>query len=101
MAANIYAVSVEYIQGPLTASVPLDTQVVEVAFLPVTQPVPDDTTSWITAAWVGNAGLTRSWEILVGPGTTAVLPAGKYTVFSRVHDTPEVPVRKHDTLTVS
>lgn len=98
MAATLYSVSTEYLHAPITASVTLDQQTIEVAF--VTGTAPDDQTSWVTAEWEGDAGTTRTWRVLVGPGTTSPLPAGSYTVFSRLTDSPEEVVRKHDTLTI-
>lgn len=100
MAATIPAVSTEYLHGPVTANVTLDAQVVEVAFVTPSSAVPDASTSWITAAWEGSPGLTRTWRVLIGPSTTAPLAAGAYGVWVRVHDTPEIPVRKHDVLTI-
>ena len=100
MAATIPAVSTEYLHGPVTASVTLDTQVVEVAFVTPSTAVPNDATSWVTAEWEGGANTTRTWRVLIGPGTPAPLAAGAYSVWVRIHDTPEVPVRKHDTLTI-
>lgn len=100
MAATIPAVSTEYLHGPVTANVTLDTQVVEVAFVTPSSAVPDSSTAWVTAEWEGDPGTTRTWRVLIGPATTSPLAAGSYAVWVRVHDAPEIPVRKHDILTV-
>lgn len=100
MAATIPAVSTEYLHGPVTANVALDTQVVEVAFITPSSATPNDTTSWVTATWEGGAATTRTWRVLIGPGTPAPLAVGSYGVWVRITDTPEVPVRKHDVLTI-
>lgn len=101
MAVTIPAVSKEYLKGAVTASVALDTQAVEVAFLPTSQAAPDGATSWIAAAWDGVAGTTRSWRLLIGPGTAAALSPGQHAVWVRVTDVTEQPVRKHDTVTIT
>lgn len=100
MAATIPAVSTEYLHGPVTASATLDTQTVEVAFVTPASAVPSDATSWITATWEGGAATTRTWRVLIGPGSAAPLAAGSYGVWVRITDTPEVPIRKHDILTI-
>ena len=100
MAATIPAASTEYLHGLVTASVPLDTQVVEVAFITPSGSNPDDTTAWITAAWTGTAANQRTWQLLIGPGSATPLAVGSYGVWCRVHDDPEIPVRKHDVLTI-
>lgn len=100
MAATIPAVSKEYLHGTVTASVALDTQGVHVAFLDKSA-VPDDETAWIEAEWEGDVGKTRSWRLLIGPSTTAALTKNTYSVWVKVTDTDEVPVRKHDVLTIT
>lgn len=100
MAVQIPAVSKEYLHGTITASVDLDEQTIEVAALSKGTAAPDDDTTWIAATWTGDAGKSRVWELLIGPGTSMALQPGSYVVWARVTDTPEVPVRKHDTLTI-
>lgn len=99
MAATVSAASKEYIHGPVTASVVLDTQTVEIAFTAKTASV-DDTTAWVPAEWEGDPGTTRSWRLLIGPGTATPLSPGVYQVWVRVTDVTEAPVRKHDLLTI-
>lgn len=101
MAVTVPAVSKEYLKAPVTASVELDTQTVEVAFLPTAQTAPDGTTSWLAAEWAGGPGTTRDWRILIGPGTTAELGTGQHAVWVRVTDVTETPIRKHDTITIT
>lgn len=101
MAATIPAVSTEYLHGPVAASVPLDTQTVEVAILPKGQVAPDDTTVWTPAEWTGDVGTSRTWRLLIGPGTQLPLTPDTYTVWVRITDSPEIPVRKHDSLTIN
>lgn len=100
MAATIPAVSTEYLHGPVTASVTLDAQPIQVAFVTPASATPSDTTAWVGAEWEGTAGTTRTWRVLIGPGTSSPLAAGTYAVWMKLTDTPEIPVRKHDTLTI-
>lgn len=93
MAVQIPAVSTEYVHVPVTASVLLDTQAVELAFLTTTQP-PDDATTWVSATWQGDPDKNRTCRVLVGPATPTPLAPGTITVWVRVHDTPEIPVRQ-------
>lgn len=95
------AMSKEYLHGVVVSNVSLDAQPVEVAILgPAASP--DGSTTWYVAEWEGDAATTRSWRLLVGPTTTVALTPGVYSVWYRVTDVTETPVRKHaDTLTVS
>jgi hypothetical protein len=83
--------SVEYLYADVTADRELDSQPVEMAV--DTNPASAD---WAEATWVGDPGLTRSCRILLD-GTLA---AGKYSVYVRITDTPEVPVVKAGVLRV-
>ena len=47
MAATIPAASTEYLHGLVTASVTLDTQAVEVAFVTPSNAFPTDATAWL------------------------------------------------------
>lgn len=98
MAATIPAVSIEYLHVPVTASVLLDAQTVE---LTVLTGAPDETTSWIAATWTGDAATTRTARLLIGPGTQVPLATGTWQVWVRVTDTPEVPVRSAGTLKIT
>lgn len=101
MSATIPSVSKEYLKAPLIADVELDAQTVEVAFLLGTTTKPDGSTTWLPAEWTGPVGTTRSWRILIGPGTTAALAVGDYAVWSRTTANPEAPARKHGNLKVT
>lgn len=101
MAATILSTTKEYVHGPWTATVVIDAQPIVVAFIQPVTAEPDDQTGWLPAEWEGDPGMARSWRVLVGPGTAAALAPGQYMTFSRLTDSPEVPVRKHDILTVT
>lgn len=75
--------SKEYLYVDLTADQSLVDQTVEVA---ITTGVADAV--WQPAEWQGQAGLSRSARILLD-GTLA---AGRYNVFVRLTDLPEVPI---------
>ena len=67
---------------------------VEFAFTaPATDPAPGD---WKTGSWDGTEprppGSAYIAHCLVGPGGTVELPVGRYTMWVRVTDNPEVPV---------
>ncbi len=89
-------VSSIYIQASLTANVVLDTQVVEAVFLPGNQK-PTASTVWATAAWTGDPGMTRSFQVMIGPGSDSHLTPEPelWTLFSRVHDDPQLVVTEH------
>jgi hypothetical protein len=70
------------------------TDVVEFAFTPVGNRLPD---TWFTGSWDGTQPVpgTTAYraQVLVGPGSSGpVLAVGKYQVWIRVTDSPEVPV---------
>lgn len=90
--ASIPAVSVEYVHVPITSDTTLDEQVVELAFIKTGTPSAD--TEWFAAEWEDTAALERTCRLLVGPGTGVVLAAGSWTVWVRVTDSVEVPVRE-------
>ncbi len=98
MPAVLPASSVEYVRVPVTASVTLDLQTVEMALTPRTATglPPETPVSWLAAQWVGDAGLTRSCRTLIGP-----LTPGAYDCWVRVTDTPEIPVRVAGTVTAT
>jgi hypothetical protein len=95
---KIPAVSVEYVHVPVTSDVQLDTQAVQIVFLGATAS-PTDATTWNDAEWEGSAGTTRSARILIGTGSdVGELAAGTWSVWVKVTDTPEVPVRSAGTI---
>lgn len=73
----------EYLYVTVTANATLDTQPIAVSF---------DKTNWITASWVGTAGTTRKARVLV---SDLNLPAkGSASVYVKITNMPEIPVRK-------
>ena len=68
---------------------------VEMAFVTTGEP---GNTDWHTASWE-NDGATHYARILVGPAGVA-LPIGKYGVWVRVTDLPEIPVRNAGKLVI-
>lgn len=73
----------EFLYADVTADVTLDAQVVEIG---VGRTVTDAT--WLAAGWQGDAGTTRSARALLD-GTLAL---GKWSVFVRITDNPEIPI---------
>lgn len=72
--------TVEYLDVTLTADVNL-TGTVEFSL--------DRGATWLTAAWIGSAGTTRTARYLL---TTATLHKTNYAVWVRLSDSPEVPI---------
>jgi len=93
------ALSLEFVSVAVTAKTagtPVNPtgDTVEFAFTPVTaKPAAGD---WKTGTWDGTQPQTPGnayiAHCLVGPGGTVALAAGKYTMWVRVTDNPEVPV---------
>jgi hypothetical protein len=77
----------------------LSAQPVLIAVQPV-RVVPNGSTTWRTATWVGAAGTARAARILIGPSTPNVIPVGEYDVWSKVTDNPEIPETFHGRLTI-
>ena len=101
--ASLSALSLEYLRYQVTANVlgvpytpTADT--VQFAF-PATGVAPS---SWFSGSWETVGGSTYFARCLVGPsGGVVTLAAGNYDVYIKITDSPEVPVRKVGTLTVS
>lgn len=57
---------------------------------------------WITGAWEPNPvqGVWYNAKCLIGPGSSTVLTAGTYTVWIKITDDPEIPVRQSGTITI-
>lgn len=83
--------SIEYLYADVTSDIALDQQAVEIAIAPTVQ-----TAVWLTAAWTGDAGNDRTCRVLLD-GTLA---AGKYMIFVKIHDNPEIPIIKAGSLKV-
>lgn len=84
--------TVEYLTGTVTADLPIgDDDAIAISF---------DRTTWLTAEWVGGAGTSREWRILLG-GTTP-LPSERWsTVYVKVTDSPEAPILEAGLLIIS
>lgn len=93
------ALSREFVAAAITATaagvtVNPTSDVVEFAFTAVNvDPVPGD---WKAGSWDGTQprqpGTAYIAHCLVGPGGTVALPTGKYTMWVRITDSPEIPV---------
>lgn len=93
------ALSLEFVAVAITATAagtPVNptADLVEFAFTEVTaKPASGD---WKTGSWDGTAPRTPGnayiAHCLVGPGGTVALAAGRYTMWVRITDSPEVPV---------
>lgn len=80
----IYRGTEEYLTFEITAAVELDAQPVEFSF---------DRETWHTGAWVGTAGTTRNARFLADE-TTLPATAGYHSVYYRITDAPEIPIRR-------
>jgi hypothetical protein len=93
----------EYIKVPVTALQDGSPATVsgDVAWLafPIhgSDPVDGD---WQVASWETDAGQVFL-ICLVGPGHTFTLPVGRYDIWVKVADNPEIPVRKLNPLVIS
>ena len=99
---TIEAVSLEYVRVQVTAlksgaAYDPTTDVVKIAF--VLSGEKAATATWYTASWE-QSDETYWAGCLVGPGGTATLTAGLYSVYVKVTDSPEVPVKLAGSLTV-
>jgi hypothetical protein len=93
------ALSLEFVAVAVTAKAagtPVNptSDTVEFAFTAVTaKPASGD---WKTGSWDGTQPQTPGnayiAHCLVGPGGTVALPTGRYTMWVRITDSPEVPV---------
>jgi hypothetical protein len=90
---SIPLVSREYLHIPWTADTDLDDQTVECCFLD-TKKAPDVDTTWVSCSWTGDKGESRTARVLIGPGSDNELAEGSYSVWSRLTDSTERPVRK-------
>lgn len=94
------AASREYVRVPMAserAGAPYDPtgDTVQMAFL--TSAGPPTSGDWKTAGWDTDATTyppTYYAQCLVGPGGTVTLTAGFYTVWVKVTDSPEAPVKR-------
>lgn len=107
MALQISSLSLQYVRVQVTAmksgvGVDPSSDPVQMAFPSAgVAPVGGD---WNTAAWekYTTTSGTTYWAIcLVGPGGTKTLTAGRYDVWVKVTDSPEVPVEMAGQLLVT
>jgi hypothetical protein len=98
--------SLEYVRVPVYATssgaqVNPTGDVVQMAFLPGSQA--PESGDWKTASWDTDATTTPTTyraRCLVGPAGTVTLTRGTYTVWVKITDSPEVPVRAVGSLKV-
>ena len=79
---TVYRGSIEYISVSVTSDVTLDAQPVAISV--------DGQVTWLTAAWTGSPGTTRSARVLLN--VTNMPVAGESQVYVKVTDSPEVPI---------
>ena len=100
MASTISVLSTEYLRYTVQATIagtPYNPSGDTVAFaFPLTGMSPS---TWYTGSWE-QVGVTYVARILIGP-SGQTLSTGSYDVWIKITDSPEIPVRKVDTLTVS
>ena len=82
----------EYLDVPITASVMLNAQPVQIRIGP--------NGAWMDADWQGNPDYTRTASVLLG-GSNVLPPVGLYKVFALVTDLTEIPIFEVGTLKVS
>jgi hypothetical protein len=88
------ALSKEYVRVPVAAAengiaVNPTTDTVQMAFPTHNAAI----TTWYSATWE-SAGSTYYARTIVGPGGSVALTAGRYDVWVKVTDSPEIPARK-------
>lgn len=104
MALRISSLSTEYVRVPVTATkngLPYDptSSTVQMAFPGYgVEPITGD---WKSASWETQGG--NYWaRCLIGPsGGTITLADGFYDVWVKIADSPETPVRRAGTLTIT
>jgi hypothetical protein len=102
---RISAASLMYLLVPVTAPRDPTADAVQMAFSPAYDPDLEQT-GFVSAGWQAPAipNQDGSWtayaRCLVGPGGTVALPVGNYKIWTKVTDSPEIPVLASDILTV-
>lgn len=96
MTISIMHGSVEFLFLDVTSNIDLDAQPVEVGLGGTGENTATQDVVWFEASWTGDVDTTRTARVLI-PGS---VDAGSYSIFVRVHDSPEVPVIYVDRLRV-
>lgn len=97
---TLYAGSLEYVRVPMAAEksgAAYDPTGDTVVMALLAGPAAPSSGDWKTASWDTDATAyppTYRAQCLVGPGGTVTLAAGVYTVWVKVTDSPEVPVKR-------
>ncbi len=102
----IPAISLEYVRVQLSAEAsgaPVNPtgDTVQMAFLPGSQA--PESGDWKSATWDTDTTTTPTTyraQCLVGPSGTVTLTRGSYTIWVKITDSPEVPVRPVGSLKV-
>jgi hypothetical protein len=101
----ISSVSTEYVRVNVTAALaetglPANPTADAVYFAFMTPGVTPGSGDWKTAAWAGG-GPPYTAEILIGPSGTDTLAQGKYAIWFKIVDSPEIPVIQVGTLYIT
>ncbi len=100
---KILAISLEYVRVLVSASIDgatVDPTNDAVRFAFKTGGQQPSSGDFLAGSWEVIGGVPYA-RILVGPGGTIQLAAGRYDVYLKITDNPEVPVRLAGPLTVS
>ena len=107
MAVKISSLSKEYVKVQIEAEKDGDqynptSDTVEFAFKDFTGDADPESGDWAGGAWETDFGPPDVYyaKAMVGPGSSNVLAVGKYFVWVRITDSPEIPVRRVGVLTV-
>lgn len=93
------AYPVQAVVGGVTYNPTAD--VVQFAFMPQPANANPGLSDWHTGSWATTGSITYLAQVLVGPANSGVsLVAGVYNVWIKITDSPEVPVRQIDVLTI-
>lgn len=101
MPLSMRADTLEYATAKITADHDITGKTIEVS-LPATGNAPS---TWVAADVVDVSPISGKWtatyRVLIGPAGDFTLTPGIYDWTLRLTDTPEVPVRKVDQLTIT
>lgn len=97
--ARLSVESTEYVHSTVTADQDVTGDPVQWAFT-TRHAWPDATTTWVDGEWVPGAGGTAVARLLVGPAGHELVP-DSYSVWLRITDSPERPVKFVGYLTIT